>query len=91
MNTLKIAAGFAILCAVLAEIILDFLGIGNMWRIVILSVGGVIGIALIIWGLIGLSKKDISEENVGMIYGDKPHRSIEPNTFRRVINWLRKN
>lgn len=92
MKTLKVAFGFAILLAFLLAMMLVFLDIQNlnlMWRIVIFSVGSVIGIALIIWGLIGISKKDISDPNVGMSI--EGYKSVEPSTLRRIKNWLHNN
>jgi cell division protein FtsW (lipid II flippase) len=83
VKTLALAFGLAILLGLVVGALLSYL---PWWAIILIAI---FALCLIVWALIGLSKKDVSEENIGMIYGDKGYQSLEPNTFKRIIAWLK--
>ena len=73
---------------------LDYLGVEDpTLRLIILILVFIVGLAMVIYGIILKTKKPLSDETVGMINGGKEegYKSLEPNIFRRIINWFRNN
>lgn len=77
--------GLALLMGLVAGVVLSYL---PLWAIILIAL---FAICLIILGLIRLSRKKASEENIGMVYGEKgrEYESLEPSTFRRITTWLK--
>lgn len=92
MRDLVIAGGFALILAGLMETMLEFLGVADpILRWIIIAVIFVVGIAMAVIGIILKTKKRPWEETPGIIDGgkEKGYRSLEPNVFRRIIDWLK--
>jgi len=54
----------------------------------VIAITSIIALAMIVYGL--KPRKDWSKERPGLITPEE-YRSLEPNLFRRIIEWLRNN
>lgn len=95
MKTLVIAFGFAVILAVLVELMFSYLahllGIDPQWHWLVLLIAGLIGLSMVVWGVYGLATKETDDDiNVQLIFPDEVI-TVKDSKWKKIIKWLKEH